>query len=167
MLLFPASCLCLADIISSLISLIILLRVVLFKFPLQPGWSVSSEFLFSDCFGLCFLCNQLSSDVDLDCSYLRMSHFRAEGRPCVWGWGVPLKGDGLEVASVWGSPQRPYLWALCLALFGSSEKNPLICSLGCGVEGWSKRRELAAPDLKSQQPGGAALMTQPTDKHVY
>lgn len=76
----------------------------------------------------------------------------------MWGWGVPLKGDGLEVASVWGSPQRPYLWALCLALFGSSEKNPLICSLGCGVEGWSKRRELAAPDRSS--PGLAP------DQHV-
>ena len=54
----------------------IFLGIVLLRFLAQPVWSVSSEFLFSGCFGPCLLCNQLSSDVDdLDYSYLRVSHF--------------------------------------------------------------------------------------------
>ena len=65
--LFSTSCLCLVEVIFPLISLMIFLRIVLFKFLLQPVWSISSEFLFSACFGLCLLCNQPSSDVgDLD-----------------------------------------------------------------------------------------------------
>ena len=77
--LFSASCLGLADVIFPLISLMILLRVVLFKCLLQPAWSASFEFLLSDYFGPCLLCNQLSSDVrDLDCLFM----FKNESFQC-------------------------------------------------------------------------------------
>lgn len=105
--LFSASCLGLADVIFLLISRMIFLRVVLSEFLLQPAWSVSFEFLLSDCFGPCLLCNQLSSDVrDLDCLFV-FKNESLQSRPkspcmgvegvCAWhvsqgrlGWKWPL-----------------------------------------------------------------------------
>lgn len=143
------------------------LRVVLFKFLLQSVWSISSEFLFSDCFGPCLLCNQLSSDVSgLDYSYLSMSlHNRlkalcvgdvSQGRPS-WKWPLWCGVSSITIC-------RPFVWG-CLV---PPEKYPLISCLGWSVCGRLEQgRDLAARGLKIEQPRYRIVPIQHIDCHVH
>lgn len=140
------------------------LELLLSKFLLQPAWSVSFEFLLSDCFGPCLLCNQLSSDVpDLDCLFmLKNESLRADWRAHAWGgrcacgcgcgsvcahtawlgWKWPLS-RGVPSITIY----MPFVWGCWIP----PEKNPWISRLG---------ENLLAGGLQPEQPRDRAVTIQ-------